>query len=371
MRDMIRQKLDVIDQLYPPSRLARSRERWQRLWAGLPVLDRLPFVFAPLTLDYYAAARHPAGRLDVILDEIILRGRLEDDFIPAFFPGCRQATIPNLFGAGEIATGTDHACTRLSGGIAGGGCLPEPAIVPGTIAHEWLAMQQYVLEETEGRLPVHVTDMQGPHDVCGQLYGYEDFLACAYEDEPLFRALLDRVTEAFILFWEAQQRVAGDCFVGTHLFGWDWVPSDAGASCSADSLVMVSPDFYRAFYEPYLARIADRLGGLSVHSCGDFSAVVPALCATPGVRAVNAGQLAPAQLAIAGATGRTLLIAIIPIADVPQTVQLIRERALRVDLTVSHAIPSRPGTTPADWSDAEWRLLARQNAGLIELLSQA
>ena len=88
--------MDRIDERFPPERLRRSRERLTRLWHGEPPLDRLPFSFMPLKVDYYAAACDPEKRLREMLDEIVLRGRLEDDFIPAFFPGCRQATIPSI-----------------------------------------------------------------------------------------------------------------------------------------------------------------------------------------------------------------------------------------------------------------------------------
>ena len=43
--------------------------------------------------------------------------------------------------------------------------LPEPSMEQGTIAHEWRAMQEYFVEETGGRIPVHVVDMQGTLDV--------------------------------------------------------------------------------------------------------------------------------------------------------------------------------------------------------------
>ena len=55
----------------------------------------------------------PQQRLRQMLDETILRGRLEDDFVPAFFPGCRQATIPTMFGAREIVIEADYTCTKI------------------------------------------------------------------------------------------------------------------------------------------------------------------------------------------------------------------------------------------------------------------
>ena len=45
MREIIKDKLD---ELFPPERLAKSRERRRRLWAGEEKLDRLPFMAEPL-----------------------------------------------------------------------------------------------------------------------------------------------------------------------------------------------------------------------------------------------------------------------------------------------------------------------------------
>jgi hypothetical protein len=54
MRQGIRSRLAKIQDCYPDERLARSKERWRRLWAGEPPLDRLPFVAVPINIGYDA-----------------------------------------------------------------------------------------------------------------------------------------------------------------------------------------------------------------------------------------------------------------------------------------------------------------------------
>ena len=363
MKPWIKERLDRIDELFTAERLRRSRERLTRLWHGQPPLDRHPFTFMPLTMDYYAPACVPEQRLRQMLDETILRGRLEDDFVPAFFPGCRQATIPTMFGAREIVIEADYTCTKIIREIADIAKLPEPSMGPGTVAHEWRAMARYVLEETEGRLPIHVTDMQGPFDVCGQMWGYEGLLTSAYDDPEAFRALLATTTEAFVMLWDAQQRAVGDRFVGTHLWGWNWVPPDAGASLSADCLVMISPDFYRTFFQPCLETIAARFGGLAVHSCGDFSQVVPAMCATAGLKAVHCGQMGLETIVKAGMDNRTLVILGSSQDDAPRMFNLIRERKMRVDLSVGIKAPD--GKPPAAWTEKDWAAIRQANEGIL------
>ena len=367
--ETIRQQLDQIDELFPPARLAMSRERWTRLWRGQAPLDRYPFVFAPYCFNYYAAGETPEERLRTTLDEIIVRGILHDDFIPAFFPGCRQSTIPTMFGAEEVVLDGDYSCRRVADSLADFDHLPAPSLGPDTVAGAWLAMQAYVLEATDGRLPVHVTDMQGPADVGGQLLGYDALLAGAYEDPDRYHRFMAELTDAFILFWAAQQRLCGDRFVGTHLFGWDWAPADAGATLSADSLVMISPAFYQEFYQPYLQRIGEAFGGLAVHSCGDFSAVIPALCATPTVTAVNAGEMSIPALQAAGVDAPTLIIAQAGAETLEDIFPHIAAGRLRVSITINGIWPTTPnGVKPAPaWTPADRDGLRRREERVLAL----
>lgn len=232
MKNWVKEKLNIIDELYPASRMEKSKNRWRRIWMSQKPIDRYPFVFTPITFNYYDDVFKKEDGLKAHLDEFIFRGVVQDDFIPAFFPGCRQGTIPNLFGSKEIMAGTDHSCEKNLSGYTDIDELPEPSMAPGTIVHEWLSMQEYYLQETEGRIPVHVTDTQGPLDVCRQLWGYDNLLSAPYEEPEYYHKLMVKVTEALKLFWKKQKELLGDLLVGTHLFGWDWVPEDAGFSLS-------------------------------------------------------------------------------------------------------------------------------------------
>jgi hypothetical protein len=366
--DAIARKLDAIDALFPPERLAASRARWTRLWRGEAPLDRYPFTVGPFGIDYYAGDQNPARVLHRQLDEMCIRGVVDDDFIPAFFPGCRQSTMPSLFGVAEVEIDGDYSCARLTE-LA----LPDPDFGPGTVAHRWLAMQEFVLDATDGRLPVHPADTQGPADVCGKLFGYEALFETAYDDPARYHQVMATVTDACIAFWTLQQRLCGDLFVGTHLFAWNWVPADAGASMSVDSLVMVAPDFYDACYRPHLQRIGEAFGGLAVHACGDFSRVVPAVCATPGMRAVNAGQLSLPALHAAGADARTIISAGVEMAALADVFACIRAHRLRADLTVWGIWPADDGGVKphAAWTEDDRAHLARSVASVHALAADA
>ncbi|MHB8963729.1 MAG: hypothetical protein ACYC5K_11315, partial [Saccharofermentanales bacterium] len=165
----VKDRLDRIDELYPADRINTSKERFRRIWNGEKPKDRYPFTYGQLTFDYYDDVHTPEERLRHTLDEIIVHGALNDDYIPSLFPGCKQSTIPSMFGAEEIRVGNDYTCRKIIHRVEDIDRLPAPSVQRGTVAYEWLEMQRYMLEATDGRIPVHVTDMQGPMDVAGQL----------------------------------------------------------------------------------------------------------------------------------------------------------------------------------------------------------
>lgn len=368
MKEWVREKLKQVNDLYPTERLDKSKDRWRAMWNG-EVRDRYPFVFTPATVQYYDGAYTPEEGLRVYLDEMITRGIVEDDFIPAFFPGCRQGTIPSMFGAKEIIIGQDYTNERILFANEDIDRLPEPSIMPDTPASFWLEMQRYYLHECEGEMPVHVCDMQGPMDVAGQLFGYDNLFLCAYDDEDRFRRLMHLAGDAFCLLWEKQRDLLGDHFIGTHLYGWDWVPQDNGASLSADSMAMLSGSFFAEYYTELLESICARLGRLTVHSCGDFSATVRPLGALDCVQAVNASQMPLEALLSAGWPTNKMIVLQEPIDRAETVFQLAREKKLRLDVSFGGMWPQKDGRVmrPAEWTDEQRAQMKARAARVAEM----
>jgi hypothetical protein len=382
MKDWTKRALDELDILFPSERIEKSKARITALWQGEKPVDRYSVTYSYALFNMYNAQHNPEQRLKRSLEEFSIHGKLNDDFIPALFPGCRTSTIPNMFGAEEVVINGDVSSKQIINTLADIDSLPEPSIGPGTIAHEWLQMQEYFLEETEGRIPVHVTDMQGPVDACGQMFSYDALFLMVYTDPDYYHKLLSRVTDAFIMLWEAQKRLLGDLFVGTHLFGHNWVPTDFGATISADSMVMVGPDFYNEFFRPYIERIGDHFGMLAVHSCGDFSANVNALCRTKHVSGINAAQMSVDELLTAGLDKDTVVIAFSEIGAVKDAYTTIRKHNLLVDLSVNgFSWPQKKTVTndpknnfgdnllippPCEWSRRDWDRLRREEDSVLE-----
>ncbi len=356
MKPDIRDALERIDTLYPESRLEASRARWRAVWRRERPADRMPFAFSPLRYMPYDDLHTGEERLRATLDDLIDRSGFRDDTIPSIFPGCRQSTLPNLFGAREIRVGNDVTCERIVRSPVDVDGLSW-AIAPGTVAWNWLEMQKVMLEESDGRLPIHVVDMQGPFDACAQLCGYENLILMAYDEPDRYHRFLSLMGDAFVAFWQAQERLLGDRFVGTHLFGWDWVPDNHRATLSIDSLVMVSPDFFDEFVEPHLAGIRDRLGPLTVHSCGDFRHMIPSLVRTGSIEGVNASQLGVGQLLEAGLSRDILVILAVPADQAAANMKTIVAEGLSADLSSYGPYPpDESGTRPKplrDWTAAE------------------
>lgn len=342
MKPDIRAKLDRIHGLYPSERLEASKARWRWLWNGGKRPDRQPFYYATYKPRYYGTIYATAEELlHARLDEYLVRGHLNDDYIPALFTGCKTSTIPSMFGAREVRVGWTYDCEPVLGSIEEVPKLPEPTLA-GTTAEQWIRTQEMLVEETEGELPVHVIDMQGPADVCGKLLGYDEFLVGAYTAPEAFHQLMEKATRAFVLLWEAQRNLLGDLFVPTHLGALSWVPNDRRTSVSVDSLDMIGPEFYDEFFKPHMEALGDQLGAITVHSCGDPSPVLPNVAATRQVVGVNAAQRTLEQVAHAGIGAETVIVGQAPVGGMEDTLSLIREKGLRVDLCVSGIWPRNP-----------------------------
>jgi hypothetical protein len=373
MNDSTRRKLDLIDELFPPERLEASKNRIRALWANRKP-DRYPFTYGNFGLDYYDDVMPKEQRLQAMLDEAIVHGHTIDDFIPQFFPGCRQATIPNMFGARELVTTRPDGCKeygvceRLLDAEDDPSDLPAPIIAPGSIAADWLEMQEYALEETQGRLPVSVIDMQGPMDVAAQLWGYDNLFIDAMSGGAKSHDLLTRCTTAFMALWQKQIDLLGDSLVGTHLFGWNWVEQGAGhgATVSMDSMAMISEEFFLEHTREHLVRLSEAFGGLTIHSCGKFGAVIPGINDIPGIKGLNSTQMTTQELLDAGVRPDLILTLWRDFSELDEEYAQIRKNDLKVDMTINGMWPKGPRSID-QFGEEDWCQLRLREEHLLEL----
>jgi hypothetical protein len=372
MKPYIREKLDKIDELFPRERLQASKHRWSCVWQGTFPEDRLPFDYLPMGFNYYndlGDFEKEEQELLSLLDECILHGRLKDDFIPSLFPGCRSSTIPSMLGAPEVFKGVEFTSERIIKNANDIDSLGRIDDGPNTVAGKWLSRQKNWLEMTEGRIPIHVADMQGPIDVAAQLWGYDELFLAAYSDMQRMHRLLDLAAQAFIKFWKGQRDLLGDNFVGTHLFAHSWVPSNLGATLSADSMVMVSPEFFEEHFRPCIEKISSELGGITVHSCGNFAQVVPKLQELPGLQGINASQMTLAELQQAGLRPEMTAIIISTYDAIFDQIKLIKSTRQCCQLSLALLELEAYEYKPLEkWGTDDWAYAEKRQQELLKAL---
>ena len=362
MKEAVKRKIAKIEEFYPPERLTKSKERIERLWKNLPPADRLPFTAFPIALDTYNASIDFEKRLHEHLDEFIRRGRFGDDFIPAFSLGCRQGSIPSMFGADEVVVGEDYSCEKIIHSLEDAKKLPEAKLTSDMVAYKWVEMAKYFIEETNGKIPVHVCDMQGPLDVAGKIWGYDNLYMAALDDPDTVHDVLNKTADAFICLWNAQKNAIGDdLFIGTHLTPFDWIPADNGATASVDSMVMVSPDFFDEFYNPALTKISKEYGGLVIHACGWFNSVIPAINKIPLIKGVHASQMKVTEMMADGVDKEIMILS----AD--DVMELVFELNKKGKQKVYPYVRPWPNIGFHEWTEDEWSRIEEYESKILEL----
>jgi len=346
MKQIFKEKLDIIDSLYPAERVQKSKKRFDMIWNGSIPNDRYPFAFAPMLYLPYDDVHSAEQRVEATLNDLISRGVFTDDTVPSVFPGCLQTTLPNMLGAPETGEGSDRVVERIVQ-------CPEDVTKlkiftgKGTVIYEWLEAERKILDLTDGRLPVHICDMQGPFDASAQLCGYDSLILMAYEAPESYDNLMSLMCEAFCICWEEQKKIIGKNFIGSHLFSWDYMPQMDCASMSIDSLAMVSPDFFCEFVVPYMKKISERLGKLVIHSCGDFGHNIKALMEEDIVIGINASQMTVEQMMEKGLTNDKVVIIATDGNVIADSIKTCRENKMLASLSAYGPYPL--GSDGATW----------------------
>ncbi len=150
-----------------------------------------------------------------------------------------------------------------------------------------LAMIDYFLEKTRGRVPMSWSDLQNPLNVATELVETSGFFLGFVEAPDAVRRLLATLTDEVIRFTQEQsRRIGGQLVRPGH--GFASARSGAGIGLSSDNLVMISPRAYRQFCAENDRRIGTAFGGTAIHSCGDWARWLDAVKANPRLTMVDA-----------------------------------------------------------------------------------
>jgi hypothetical protein len=238
-----------------------------------------------------ARLRDPEKFLAAQLEEIEGQSRLRGDLVPALCPTLGVIAIPSAFGAEVVWWENDFPAVRP---LVGDDpeklrALQRPRTTDGEL-RRILDTTRVFLERTEGRMPIRLTDIQGPLDNAALIMGHTAFLEALITAPREVHRLLDMVTDLMIEFAAAQRgfvRAGGAEFVPSAF--QPWLPDGRGISVANDVAVMLSPDLHDEFGVPYLNRLSDAFGGVYIHSCGDWTHLFPSLEKVRGLRGLEFG----------------------------------------------------------------------------------
>jgi hypothetical protein len=135
-------------------------------------------------------------------------------------------------------------------------------------------------------LPLRMVNVPSPLVTASEIWDYTSFIEALLTCPGEVHALLEKVTEATILYVREQFRRIQNLFSVGHESSCP-VPRFAGVRVSDDTASLLSPDLYREFGVKYNNMISRAFGGIVIHSCGDVQYVVPAMMETEGLRGLD------------------------------------------------------------------------------------
>lgn len=141
------------------------------------------------------------------------------------------------------------------------------------------------LERGSG-LPLRMVNVPSPLVTASMIWDYTSFIEAVLIFPDEVHALLEKVTDATILYIKEQFKRIKNLFSVGHESTCP-VPKFAGVRVSDDTAALLSPELYRAFGVPYNSKIAREFGGIVVHSCGDTQYVAPAMLEIEGLKGLD------------------------------------------------------------------------------------
>jgi hypothetical protein len=254
--------------------------------------------------------RDPSRFLKAQLDEVQGQISLPGDVVPSVCPAFGVVGIPSSFGC-EVVWWDDNLPAvrpladidpaRLRG-------IGKPSVHDGELGRVMRYTEEFI-RMTGGRVPIRLTDIQGPLDSAALIVGHTEFLGLMLTDPGAAHHLLRTVTELAIDLVKAQRELVnarGVEFVPSMF--QPWIPEGTGVSVSNDECVMISAAMHDEFSVPYINMLSEEFGGVAVHSCGDWTHQFSSLDKVRNLRGLEFGATeAPFERVFQHFSGRTVL----------------------------------------------------------------
>ncbi|GHV91958.1 hypothetical protein AGMMS50268_24610 [Spirochaetia bacterium] len=139
--------------------------------------------------------------------------------------------------------------------------------------------------QKKSSIPLRVVNVPSPLVTASLIWDYTSFIEATLTYPEEVHALLEKVTEATILYVKEQFKRIKNLYSISHEM-W-YVPREAGIRVSDDTAALLSPALYREFGVKYNGMIAKEFGGIVVHSCGNVTNVAAAMMEIPGLKGLD------------------------------------------------------------------------------------
>lgn len=133
-----------------------------------------------------------------------------------------------------------------------------------------LEMIEYFLDQTKGRIPMSMGDIQSPFNNATFIVDTSNFLLSTILEPEKVLKFLDVLAELEIDFYKEQEKLIGNAlvrpghgFASSHVF--------EGFGMSDDNVVMIDEESYLNLISPSFVKLGKAFGGPVHHSCGNFS----------------------------------------------------------------------------------------------------
>ena len=131
-------------------------------------------------------------------------------------------------------------------------------------------------------------DLQGPFDTAEMLWGSAIF-ADLFTQKDLVTSILSKITDLMVAVYDILKGKTCDSLnPGFHHQHATAVKGNL--LIRNDSPILMSPKMYREIVYPFDARLAEELGGVGIHFCGDGQHQVDNMLAIPGLQCLDFGQ---------------------------------------------------------------------------------
>lgn len=239
--------------------------------------------------NFYNDCRDKERMLDVQLEGIAKTLQVDTDFVPYLEPWHGVGVYAEAFGCPFEWRENDSPWVHpIVHDFEDFKQLSPPEYALAKMLNYVLETVTYFDRQTQGQIPISLTDTQSPLDnatlICDTTFF---FLAC-YEHPDEVKTLLQWITDLILESSRQQRALMHAPAQPGHIM---WSPLDGkGLSIAEDNLVMIHPDHYREFAEPYNLQLAKAFDGLAVHSCGSWKQHFRGLGATPGLLMCDLAQ---------------------------------------------------------------------------------